>query len=554
MSDKKSWHGGELIARALKNEGVDTIFALSGGHINSIFDGCLTEGVRIIDTRHEEAAVMMAEGYARYTGKPGVVVLTAGPGVVNGIPGIAVASQSGAPVVVIAGRSSLARRDLGSMQDVDQLELVRPLTKWARSAYQTHRLPEYVASAFRHAVTGSPGPVFLEIPIDIVQDTAPDSKVRFPSLYYTGARPFAGQKEVEEAAELLKQAERPVIVAGSGVWWSGASEDLISFAETTGIPVYTRNMGRGTIPEDHPLAGGFFPMGLMQSDLVLILGTRLDWTIGYGRPPLISEQCKVIQVDIRAEDIGQNRPVNVGIPGDIKAVLQQLTTALKDASMQVDASWPDMIRGMKAAALESVADGMNSDDEPIHPARMCREVAEYLPRNASVVADGGDIAGFTVLILKALQPASLIWNGAFGHLGVGLPYAIGGKIAQPDRPIVIISGDGSFGLSAMEYDTAIRHNIPVVTVISNDSGWGQIRRVQRQNYGPDRVVGCELAGCQRYDRMVESLGGFGVFVEKLADLRPALEEAFASGKPACVNVHTDPNALFTGMNLPWKIH
>ncbi len=551
---EKRLHGGNLVAKMLKKEGVELIFSLSGGHINPIFDGCLTEGIRIIDTRHEQAAVHMAEGWARFTGKPGVALITAGPGVVNAIPGIAVASQSAAPVVVIAGRSSLARRDLGSMQDVDQIELVRPLTKWARSAYQTHRLPEYVAAALRHAVTGRPGPTFMEIPIDTVHDTTPQTMVRFPSSYYTKARPCAEDIDIQKAADLIKEAKQPVILAGSGVYWSGAAQELIQYAELTGTPVYTRNMGRGTIPDDHPLSGGFFPMGLMQADLIIVIGTRFDWTCGYGRPPLFNASAKLIQIEILAEDIGQNRPVDVGLVGDVKAVLQQLLANLKTQSFQVDTEWPAMIQNMKALGLSASAEGMNSDAEPIHPARLCKELAEYLPRNATVLPDGGDIAGFAVSIIKAMEPASFIWNGAFGQLGTGLPYALAGKLANPDRPIVVISGDGSFGFSAMEFDTAVRHNLPVVTVISNDGGWGQIRRVQRQNFGADRVIGCDLLGCQRYDLMVEALGGFGILVQKLADLRPALDAAFESGKPACVNVQTDPNALFMGMNLPWKIH
>ena len=554
MTEKKVWHGGEVIAKTLKAEGIDTVFGLSGGHINPIFDGCLTEGIKIIDTRHEEAAVLMAEGWARYTGKPGVALITAGPGVVNAIPGLAVASQSAAPVVVIAGRSSLARRDLGSMQDVDQIELVRPLTKWARSAYQTHRFPEYVASALRHAVTGRPGPTFMEVPIDIVHDTTPQSKVRFPSEYYTKARPCAEERDIQKAADLIKEAKQPLILAGSGIYWSGAAKELVEFAELTGAPVYTRNMGRGTIPDDHPLSGGFFPIGLGQADLIIVLGTRFDWTCGYGRPPLFNPEAKLIQLEIVAEDIGQNRPIDAGLVGDAKAILEQLIANLKGASFKVDPDWAGMIQNMKGMALAASEEGMNSDAEPIHPARLCRELAEYLPRNASVVPDGGDIAGFAVSIIKAMEPASLIWNGAFGQLGTGLPYALAGKLADPKRPIVVISGDGSFGFSAMEFDTAVRHNLPVVTVISNDGGWGQIRRVQKQNFGPDRVIGCDLVGCQRYDLMVEALGGFGILVEKLADLRPALDAAFESGKPACVNVKTDPNAMFSGMNLPWKIH
>ncbi len=543
--------GGSLVAKALYNEGVEQIFSLSGGHINPIFDGCLSEGVRIIDTHHEQAAVHMAEGWARYSGKPGVAVVTAGPGVVNALPGMAVAAQSGVPLVLIGGRSSLARRDIGAMQDIDQLELMRPLTKWARQVYQVERIPEYVASAFRQAVSGRPGPVFLEIPVDIMNEKTDPGNVRFPTAYYCTARPCAEGCDIKKAAQILASARRPVILAGSGVFWSGASAELQNFAETLGIPVYTRNMGRGTFPEDHPLAGGFFPIGLMQADAALILGTRLDWTVGYGRPPLLKMSTNTIHVDIEPSEIGQNRPASFGLTGDIKAVLEQLAGELKPEQMQVESNWPDTIKVMREAARESAVQGADPEAEFIHPALLCRELRSLLPNDASLVVDGGDIAGFSVLTMDALSPSSLIWIGAFGHLGVGLPFAIAGKLANPARPVVLITGDGAFGFSAMELATAVRHKIPVITIIANDGGWGQIRRGQRRDYG--RTVGVEL-GSLRFDQIATILGGFGTHVEKLEDLKPALDAAMECGLPACINVRTDPESGFAGMDLPWKIN
>lgn len=543
--------GGGLVARALKNEGVDTIFSLSGGHINPIFNGCAVEGIRIIDTHHEQAAVHMAEGWARYTGRPGVAVATAGPGVVNALPGMAVASQSAVPLVLIGGRSSLARRDMGAMQDMDQLSLMRPLTKWSRQVYQAERIPEYVAAAFREAVTGRPGPVFLEIPIDIMHEKRALEQVRFPESYYCRSRPCAEEKDIATAVELLAEAKRPLILAGGGVFWSDASAALIRFAESRGIPVYTRNMGRGTFPEDHELAGGFFPIGLMQADLVLILGTRLDWTVGYGRPPLLGMGTKTIRVDIEASEIGQNRPATVGLVGDIGAILQQLERSLAPEKMKIEATWAQTIGVMREAARESAFQGASPEAELIHPALLCRELGALLPPEAMVVVDGGDIAGFAVLTMKARSPSSLIWIGAFGHLGIGLPFALAGQLAKPERPVVLLTGDGAFGFSAMELDTAVRHGVPLTVVIANDGGWGQIRRGQRRDYG--RTVGVEL-GMTRYDRIAETLGGEGAYVEKMAELRPALENALASGKPSCINVRTDPDSGFSGMDLPWKIN
>ncbi|MFO7952523.1 MAG: thiamine pyrophosphate-binding protein [Bacillota bacterium] len=551
MTETGELTGGGLVAKALKNEGVEHIFSLSGGHINAVFDGCVTENINIVDAHHEQAAVHMAEGWARYTGRPGVAVVTAGPGVVNALPGMAVASQSGVPLVLIGGRSSLARRDIGAMQDIDQLELMRPLTKWARQVYQAERIPEYIATAFRQAVSGRPGPVFLEIPVDIMNQKTCVEQVRFPSSYYCTSRPCAEEKDIKKAAEMLAAAERPVILAGSGVFWSGAAAELEGFAESAGIPVYTRNMGRGTFPEDHELAGGFFPIGLMQADLILILGTRLDWTAGYGRPPLMKMGTKTIHVDIEPSELGQNRPVDLGLVGDIKAILKQLQGVLESRKMQLESSWPGNIKAMREAARENAVQNADPESEYIHPALLCRELKSILPPGTSLVIDGGDIAGFAVLTMDALSPSSLIWIGAFGHLGVGLPFAVAGKLASPERPLVLLTGDGSFGFSAMEFATAVRHKLPVICVIANDAGWGQIRRGQLRDY--DRTVGVELNSL-RFDRVAEDLGGFGAYVESLDELKPAFNKALKSGLPACINVRTDPESGFAGMDLPWKIN
>jgi len=550
MDPKDQLQGGGLVAKALKKEGIELIFSLSGGHINSIFKGCVSEEIKIIDTRHEQAAVHMAEGWARYTGRPGVAVVTAGPGVINALPGMAVAAQSQVPLVLIGGRSSLARRDIGAMQDIDQVELMRPLTKWTRQVYQAERIPEYIATAFRQAVTGRPGPVYLDIPVDLLDQDTDDDQIRYPQAYYSNQRPCAEASDINEAANLLASARRPAILAGSGVFWSGASAELQEFAESLGIPVYTRNMGRGTFPEDNPLAGGFFPIGLMQADVILILGTRLDWTVGYGRPPLIKMSTKTIHVDIEPSEIGQNRPANIGLTGDIQAILKQLKKQLETEKMQVEDSWPGTIQAMREAARDSTSQDNRPNSGLIHPAELCRELHSLMPADASIVIDGGDIAGFAVLTMDALSPSSLIWIGAFGHLGVGLPFALAGKLAQPSRPIIVLTGDGSIGFSAMEFDTAVRHNIPVITVLANDSGWGQIRRRQLSDYG--QTFGVELQPT-RYDRIAETLGGFGAHVEKLTDLKPALEKAIASGLPACINVSTDPETGFSGMDLPWEI-
>ncbi len=551
MGEKEVWRGGDLVAWGLKAEGVDCIFGLSGGHINSIFDACIDYGIRIIDTRHEQAAVNMAEGWARFTGKPGVAVVTAGPGAVNALPGVAVAMQSGSPVVIISGRSSIERRDIGALQDMDHIEVMHPITKWARSVLKTSRISEYVSSAFRQARSGRPGPVFLEIPIDVVDSNVRREEVIWPKGYRTEHRPFGDPLAIEKAADLLAKAKRPVLVAGGGVWWSGAGEELCAFVEATNIPFYTRSLARGIIPDDHPLGGGLFPAGLTQADVALIVGTKLDWTIAYGRPPIFHPDIKVIQVDIEPEEIGKNRPVDVGIPGDAGAVLAQLRQALQGKPKITD-DWAKTIKAMISGVRGQFAGDIRKAGSPVHPARLAQEVREVLPRDAALVVDGGDIALFANILLNAFSPGSLMWVGGFGHLGVGIPYAIAAKLADPQRKVAVLTGDGSIGFSLMEFDTAVRHCIPIVCVVSNDGGWGQIRRGQIAKYGRDRVIGCEL-GLRPYHKIVEAMGGYGEYVERTEDVRPAVQRAFASGLPACINVQTDPEPKFPGMDFPWNI-
>jgi acetolactate synthase-1/2/3 large subunit len=551
MNEKKIWRGGELVLWGLKQEGVQCLFGLSGGHISEIFDASIDYGMRIIDTRHEQAAVHMAEGWARFTGKPGVAVVTAGPGVVNGFPGVAVARQSGSPIVVIAGRSSLERRDLGAMQDMDQVEIMRPVTKWARSVYQTHRIPEYISSAFRQALSGRPGPVFLEIPVDVMDKDVKKEDVAWPQDYRTRFKPGADPDAIDKAVTLLTKAQRPLLIAGGGTWWSGAADELLAFVEGARIPVHTRSIARGIIPDDHPLCGGFFPAGLMQADLAVVVGTRLDWTIGYGRPPLFNPDLKVIQIDIAPEEIGKNRRVDVGITGDAGAVLRQLREGLGGACSVAD-DWLPTVKSMMTAVRTQFPGKMDDGAPLIHPARLCLELRRNLPRDALVCLDGGDIALFGNMILDAFGPGSLMWVGGFGHLGVGIPYAIAAKIAHPERKVAVLTGDGSLGFSFMEFDTAVRHGVPIVVVISNDAGWGQIRRGQIKKYGKDRVVGSELSS-RPYHQMVEAMGGYGEFVDRAEDLKGALDRAFASSLPACINVRTDPEPEFSGMEFPWPI-
>ncbi|MGQ9598325.1 MAG: SDR family NAD(P)-dependent oxidoreductase [Anaerolineae bacterium] len=549
-------NGGHLIVRTLRQAGVTHCFTIVGGHNFEIVDACLDEGIQVIDVRHEMNAAHMADALARFTRIPALVTVDAAPGLVNALSGIEVAYEAQVPMVVTCAQGSLEGRERGVMQAIDQLRLLRPVTKWQRTCFELKRLPEYTAMALRHATTGRPGPVFLDFPLELLSATVEEDEIVFPHQYRTTARPLGDPALVHQALEILRAARKPLIIAGSGVWWADGGEELLRFVEATGIPILTRNLARGLVPDDHPLCCGFYPTPCAGADAFLILGTRLDWTIGFGRFPLFDRDARVIQVDIVPEVIGKNRPVEVGIVGDAGQVLRQLLAALPQVGgWAMDPAWPAQARGTLLAMREETARNARLEDRPkdrpMHSIQLVQALARCLPRETIKVVDGGYIGAFGIQYLDANVPGGVTWVGSAAHLGVGVAYALAGKLAHPDKPVVALMGDGSFGLCAMELDTAVRHKLPIVIVIANDEGWGEVRDGQRRRFGEDRIVATTL-GATRYDEMARSLGGYGEFVERVEEIAPAVQRALASGLPAVVNVHTDPEQRSTAVaGLPW---
>lgn len=534
--------GGHLVAKALKNEGVEYIFTLCGGHIMAIYEGCVDEGIKVIDVRHEQAAAFAAEGWAKVTGRPGVCVVTSGPGVSNTVTAVANALRGPSPMIVIGGGDDVGTMEKGPIHGISHVEYMQPVSKWARRVLETRRIPEYLSMAFREAIGPNPGPVFLEIPMDVGAGIVDEADVLFPIKYRTQARPHGDPALITEAATLLSQAQRPVVIAGSSVWWSQATKELRKFVESAGAPLFLNAMGRGSVPPDHPLlftVARRFALSI--ADVVAVTGTPLDFRLGYGSPPAFSEEAKVIQIDFEATDIGKNRPIEVGIPGDIKAILGQITRELP-GRRGGESEWVQELREVERSFRKEDEPASSSSAIPIHPLRLCREIRDFLSRDATVIGDGGDIVSFAARVLHIHHPGHWLDPGPMGCLGVGTGYAMAAKLARPHEQVLIVSGDGSFGLNGMEFDTMARHNIPVVCVISNDGAWGLVKHGQKALYG--RAVGAELSQSTRYEKMVESLGGHGEYVERPEDIRPALERAFASGKPACVNVITDPTVAY----------
>jgi acetolactate synthase-1/2/3 large subunit len=552
-------NGGDLIVRTLKQEGVDRLFCIVGGHNYEIVNACIDAGIHVVDTRHEQAAAHMADAYARFTRAPGVVTVDGAPGLVNAFPGVQVAHESQVPMLVLTAQGSLAGRDIGVMQAIDQLRVMRSVTKWQRTCYDTKRLPEYTAAALRYALSGRPMPVFLDFPLEVLRANVSFGEAPEPHNYRTTALAYGDPTNVRQALDLLSSAKKPMILVGSGVWWGRAEEELRAFAEQTGIPVLARNLGRGIVPDDSPLGCGMMPYPANLADAFLVIGARLDWTIGYGRFPLFPMHAPVIQIDVVPEVIGKTRAIDVGIWGDAKAVLSQMIDAARDYTFDVSREWQMTAHGALPNIREEAFRKQKIDERdpsvPMHSLQLVRAYKRWADgrRDAITIVDGGYIAAFALEHLDCNTPGSVLWVGSTGHLGVGVPFANAAKLAHPARPVVALMGDGSFGLCAMEFDTAVRHNLPIIVVVANDEGWGEIRDGQRKRYGDTGVIASDF-GIRRYDQMAVALGGYGEWVERPEEIGPALERAMRSGKPAFINVHTDPNqrsGIVSG--LPWII-
>ncbi len=529
--------GGDLVVRAIKQEGVDTIFTLCGGHVQAIYDACLDENVRVIDVRHEQVAGHAAEGWSRATRRCGVGVVTAGPGVTDATTAIANAWHNKSPMLIIGGRSPLSRFEMGSLQDMDHTKMLEPITKWAKCVHDTKRIPEYISMGFRAALTGRQGPAFLEIPTDVLFMKVEENDVFFPQSYRPEGRVYPDPKVVKKAADALRKAERPVIMAGSAIYWSEAHEELRQFAELVRAPVYLNAMGRGSLNQDHEL---FYNRSrrnaLTKADAILVIGTPMDFRLSYGKR--FNAEATTIQIDTDPAELGRNRDIDIQLEADAKAAIESLTAELSGFKGD-HASWLGELREQEDKTRAQMEEWMASDREPIHPFRLCAEIANFVDEDTIVVGDGGDIVSHASKILPVNQPGQWYDPGPFGTLGVGTGFCMAIHSVYPKKRILMVNGDGAFGLNGFDFDTFVRFNIPVVSVIGNDRQWGQITVGQRAMYGKDRVVASMLGDNARYDKVVEGLGGHGEFVTKPEEIRPAIERAFASGKPACVNVIMD---------------
>ena len=530
-------HGGKLAARALKEAGVECIFTLSGGHVMAIYDGCLDEGIKVVDVRHEQAAVHAADAWSRLNpGKVGCAVLTAGPGVTDGVTGVANAWRANSPILVIGGQGPFNNLRRGSLQEMDHVSVMKPITKWADACYETSRIPDYIELGIRHAVSGNPGPAFLEIPIDVLSSEVELETVRFPTMRPEPPMLTPADGDVEAALAILADAKKPVLMAGTSVKWSNASSALQGFVERAHIPTFVNGMGRGTVKPGTPeLLNRVRKEAITQCDVFICAGVLLDFRLGFGRT--IPADAKIIQLDVENELIGTNRSADAAVVGNIAATFESMLEKMDQKDLGLDFSdWRDQLIEREAELEAEFSAQLNSDEVPIDPLRMCREVRDFVAdKDVILIGDGGDIVAQASKVLPVPEENCWMDPGPLGTLGVGMPFALAAQLARPDKRVLIIYGDGAFGLNGFEYDTAVRFELPIVGIVGVDAAWGQMARPQAAVYGANRVVATML-NYTRYDKIVEAMGGHGEYCERPEEIGPALERAFASGKPALVNV------------------
>jgi acetolactate synthase I/II/III large subunit len=531
-------HGGRLVARALRSRGVSKLFTLSGGHLFSIYDGCKEEGIDVIDFRHEQSATFAAIGWAKATREPGICALTAGCGVTNGMSAIATAQADGVPLVALGGRAPEMRWGSGSLQEIDHLPFVKPLVKSAITVKDPAKIARTTAEAIDTAAEPPLGPTFVDYPMDIVFS---ESETEIPDPLSVAERIPDG---VEEAAQLLAEAERPAIMAGTNLYWAQAESELRELAEALGIPVFLNGLGRGCLPPDHEL---YFSRargaGLGGCDVALVIGVPLDFRLGFGGS--IAEGAKLIQLDFTPTRLERTRQPDLALAGDIGATLtaiREAATSGNGAGASRTAGWVEQLRRTETDKRAEEHEMLDDDRSPLHPMRVYNELGDFLDRDAIVVGDGGDFVSFAGRVWETWEPGAWMDPGPYGCLGAGPGQAIGAKLAHPERQVCLLLGDGAFGFSGMEFDTMARHNLPIVAVMGNNGIWALEHHPMKFLYGYS--LAAELRPETRYDEVVSALGCHGELVRTPDELRPALDRAFASGKPALVNVLTDPEVVY----------
>jgi acetolactate synthase-1/2/3 large subunit len=549
-AEPESISGGHLVAKALKAEGVDTIFTLCGGHIIDIYDGCVDEGIAVVDVRHEQVAAHAADGYARITGKPGCAVVTAGPGTTDAVTGVANAFRAESPMLLIGGQGALSQHKMGSLQDLPHVDMMTPITKFAANVPHTARIADMVSMAFREANAGAPGPSFLEIPRDVLDARVPVSTARVPRAghYRASTRSVGDPADIEKLADLLVHAKKPAILLGSQVWTTRATDSAIELVRTLNVPAYMNGAGRGTLPPGDP---HHFQLSRRyafdNADVIVIVGTPFDFRRGYGRR--LSANATVVQIDLDYRTVGKNRDVDLGIVGDADLVLSSVTQAAsgrEDNGAMGRKVWLEELQAVEEKARQKRLEHLRSDDLPIHPYRLVSEINDFLTEDSIYIGDGGDVVTFSGQVVQPKSPGHWMDPGPLGTLGVGVPFVLAAKLARPDKEVVALFGDGAFSLTGWDFETLVRYNLPFVGIVGNNSSMNQIRYGQAAKYGLERERVGNTLGDVKYDQFAKMLGGYGEEVRDPKDIGPALRRARESGKPSLINVWIDPDVYAPG--------
>jgi len=532
-------NGAELFVRTLAQFGIRHIFTLVGDHLNEVLAVAAREGIRIIDMRHESGVTHAADAWARLTRRPAISLVTGGPGHTNSLTGIATANLAGSPLIAVSGSRATTVADRGGFQDIDQVSLARPVVKWAAQPPNAAQIPFYLTRAYAEANSGRRGAVHLTIPVDLFTTKTED----IPAVHVPPEKPAPAPDtaDVDKVIAMLRAAERPVVIAGSGIWWSGAEADLQNFIETASLPLYTITMARGVVPDSHPLCMGYADPALnraaleayREADLFLVIGKRLDYRLALGGPRVFPANTRFIQVDIYAQELGMNRKLDVPLCADAAQALRALAEAWSGGVDRSD--WLAHLRVLRQQHEQDLEHVAKDGSLPLHPAAFFRELRRSLPPDILYAWDGGDFAHWGRVSLPALNAGGWLRLGPLGTIGSSLPNGIALQLANPDKPVAVITGDGALGFYLAEMDTVVRHKLPIVVIVGNDAGWGLERELQKETTSVRTPVATELTAA-RYDSIMEAFGGAGATIERLNQVRPAIKRAFASGKPYCLNV------------------
>ena len=542
--------GGHLVAKALKAEGIDVIFTLCGGHIIDIYDGCIDEGIEVLDVRHEQVAAHAADGYARVTGRPGCAVVTAGPGTTDAVTGVANALRAESPMLLIGGQGALDQHRMGSLQDLPHVDMMRPITKFSSSVLTTERVADMVSMAFRETLNGAPGPAYLEIGRDILDRKVPLDQAVIPRAghYRASTRSIGDPNDIERLTDILVNAQRPCVLLGSQVWTSRGSDAATEFVRTLNIPAYMNGAARGTLaPGDPHHFHQTRRQAFKEADVIVIVGTPFDFRMGYGKR--LSPDATVVQIDMDYRTVGRNRDVELGLVGDPGAILAAVTeaaSAYRDSGAAGRESWLRNLREQEDRMIAERMPRLLQDSVPIHPLRLAHEINQFIGEDTLYIGDGGDVVTFSGGVVQPKAPGLWMDPGPLGTLGVGVPFALAAKQARPDLEVVCLFGDGAFSLTGWDFETMVRFDLPFIGVVGNNSHMNQIRYGQIQKYGAQRGEIGNRLGDVNYDQFAQMLGGYGEEVRDPSQIGPALQRARESGKPSLINVWIDPDAFAPG--------